>query len=131
MSAQIRIERGEYYDILEHSQKGSLDVTAWLEWFLNCLIRAMEDAQGRLEQAIMKARFWERFGQEALNERQIKVLQRFMRDDWTGKLTSSKWAKLADCSQDTAGRDINNLIERGALKKDAAGGRSTSYSIIY
>ena len=131
MSAQIRKERNDYYDMLEGSQKGTLDITAWLKWFLQCLIRAMEEAQDRLDEAIKKALFWDRFGKEALNERQIKVLQHFMRDDWEGKLTSSKWAKLADCSQDTAGRDINNLIDRGALKKDSAGGRSTSYSVVY
>jgi len=131
MSAQIRKERSEYYGALERSQKGPLDITPWLEWFLHCLVRAMEDAQVRLNEAIKKARFWERFGKEALNERQIRVLQRYMREDWEGKLTSSKWAKIAGCSQDTAGRDIRALIERGALTKDDAGGRSTSYSIAY
>lgn len=130
MSSQIRIEHTDYYDILERTQKGSLDITAWLKWFLGCLTRAIKDAQLRLEEALKKARFWDRFGKEALNDRQIKVLWRVMREDWEGKLTSSKWAKLANCSQDTAGRDINNLIERGALQKDAPGGRSTSYSVI-
>jgi Fic family protein len=131
MSAQIRIERNDYYAVLERTQKGGLDISDWLDWFLGCLTRAMKDAQLRLDDAIKKARFWERFGKEALNERQISVLQRFMREDWEGKLTSSKWAKIAACSQDTAGRDINNLVERGALKKDERGGRSTSYSIVY
>lgn len=130
MSARIRSERNDYYDILERTQKGTLDIAPWLEWFLGCLIRAMEDAQLRLDEAIRKARFWERFGKAALNERQIQVLQRYMREDWKGKLTSSKWAKIADCSQDTAGRDIKDLIERGALRKDEGGGRSTSYSVV-
>jgi Fic family protein len=85
----------------------------------------------RLDSVVRKARFWERFGRQALNERQIKMLERVMRGDWEGKLTSSKWAKIARCSQDTAGRDINDLLERGALEKNPGGGRSTSYSIQY
>lgn len=129
MSAQIRIERNAYYDILENTQKGSCDVTAWQRWFLNCLLRAIEGAHDTLETVLAKARFWERFAKAPLNERQIKVLNRMM-DGFEGKLTTSKWAKLAKCSQDTAYRDILDLIERGALQKDAGGGRSTSYSII-
>jgi Fic family protein len=129
MSAQIRIERNAYYDILENTQKGSCDVTAWQRWFLNCLLRAIEGAHDTLETVLAKARFWERFAKAPLNERQIKVLNRMM-DGFEGKLTTSKWAKLAKCSQDTAYRDILGLIERGALQKDAGGGRSTSYSII-
>jgi Fic family protein len=129
MSAQIRIERSAYYDILENTQKGSCDVTAWQTWFLNCLLRAIEGAHDTLETVLAKARFWERFAKAPLNERQIKVLNRVM-DGFEGKLTTSKWAKLAKCSQDTAYRDILDLIERGALQKDAGGGRSTSYSIV-
>ena len=129
MSAQIRIERNAYYDILENTQKGSCDVTAWQRWFLNCLLRAIEGAHDTLETVLAKARFWERFAKAPLNERQIKVLNRVM-DGFEGKLTTSKWAKLAKCSQDTAYRDILDLIKRGALHKDAGGGRSTSYSII-
>lgn len=129
MSSQIRKERNEYYALLESTQKSSLDLTSWLEWFLGCLSRAVDDAQSRLDVALGKARFWDRFGKEALNERQIKVLQRVMREDWQGNLTSSKWAKIADCSQDTAGRDIKDLIGRGALTKNIGGGRSTNYSI--
>lgn len=129
MSAQIRIERNAYYDILENTQKGSCDVTAWQRWFLNCLLRAIEGAHDILETVLAKARFWERFAKAPLNERQIKVLNRVM-DGFEGKLTTSKWAKLAKCSQDTAYRDILDLIKRGALQKDAGGGRSTSYSII-
>lgn len=129
MSAQIRKERKDYYSMLERTQKASLDITPWQEWFLSCLNRAVEDAQERLGDALRKARFWEHFGKEPLNERQIKVLKRVM-DNFEGKLTSSKWAKIAKCSQDTAGRDITDLIRRGALNKNPAGGRSTSYSII-
>ena len=129
MSAQIRMENKTYYDILEWAQKGELDVTRWLDWFLNCLLRAIEGAQGTLSTVLDKARFWERFAKEPLNERQINVLNRLL-DGFEGKLTTSKWAKLAKCSQDTAYRDILDLIERDALRKDSSGGRSTSYSLV-
>ena len=129
MSAQIREERDDYYNMLERTQKSSLDITPWQEWFLGCLTRAIENAHENLDEALLKARFWERYAKEPLNERQIKVLNRVM-DNFEGKLTSSKWAKIAKCSQDSAGRDIKDLIERGALRKDPGGGRSTSYSII-
>ncbi|MCB1678059.1 MAG: Fic family protein [Halioglobus sp.] len=128
MSAQIRLERNDYYDMLERIQKGGLDITPWQMWFLNCLGRAVDGAQETLAAVMDKARFWEQFAKEPLNERQIKVLNRLM-DGFEGKLTTSKWAKLAKCSQDTAYRDILDLIERGALQKDPGGGRSTSYSI--
>lgn len=128
MSAQIRNEHKEYYDTLEWTQKGGLDITRWQNWFLECLRRAIDGAQGTLSTVLDKARFWERFATEALNERQIKVLNRVL-DGFDGKLTSSKWARLAKCSQDTAYRDILDLIERGALKKEPGGGRSTSYSL--
>ncbi len=129
MSAQIRAERNAYYEVLERTQKGSCDITVWLDWFLNCLLRAIEGAHDTLENVLAKARFWERFAKAPLNERQIKVLNRVM-DGFEGKLTTSKWAKLAKCSQDTAYRDMLDLIERGAIQKDPGGGRSTSYSII-
>ena len=129
MSAQIREERDDYYNMLESAQKSSLDITSWQEWFLGCLGRAIENAHENLDEALRKARFWERYAREPLNERQIKVLNRVM-DNFEGKLTSSKWAKIAKCSQDTAGRDINDLIGRGALRKEPGGGRSTSYSIV-
>ena len=129
MSAQIRRERNDYYTTLEWTQKGDLDVTRWQEWFLNCLLRAIEGAQDTLGSVLVKARFWERFAKEPLNERQIKVLNRLL-DGFEGKLTTSKWAKLAKCSQDTAYRDILNLVEHGALQKDPGGGRSTSYSLV-
>lgn len=128
MSAQIRLERNAYYRTLEDAQKGGLDVTAWQIWFLECLLRATEGAQTTLASVLGKARFWERFGTVPLNERQIKVLNRIL-DGFEGKLTSSKWARIAKCSQDTAYRDIVDLVDKGALVKDLGGGRSTSYSI--
>ena len=128
MSAQIRAERNQYYDVLEHTQKGTLDITGWLEWFLACLSHAIDGAQQTLGGILFKARFWERFAHEPLNQRQIKVLNRVL-DGFEGKLTSSKWARLAKCSQDTAYRDIVDLLERGALAKNPGGGRSTSYSL--
>jgi Fic family protein len=128
MSAQIRHERNDYYARLEHTQKGGLEITPWQDWFLNCLVRAIEGAGNTLGAVLDKARFWERFSKEPLNERQIKVLNRLL-DGFEGKLTTSKWAKIAKCSQDTAYRDIVDLIERGALQRDPGGGRSTSYSL--
>lgn len=129
MSAQIRTERNAYYSILEVTQKGTCDITAWLIWFLDNLSCAIDKAHDTLESVLAKASFWERFAKTPLNERQIKVLNRVL-DGFEGKLTTTKWAKLAKCSQDTAYRDILDLIDRGALQKDTGGGRSTSYSII-
>lgn len=128
MSAQIQRERNAYYEILEATHKGQMDVTDWQVWFLGCLTRAIEGAQDTLASVLFKARFWDRFATEALNDRQIKVLNRML-DGFEGKLTSSKWAKLAKCSQDTAYRDILDLLERRVLKKNPAGGRSTSYDL--
>jgi Fic family protein len=128
MSAEIRLERNDYYDILERTQKGTVEVTPWLQWFLGCLDRAFDGAEATLASVIRKAHFWEVHAEESFNDRQRKVVNRLL-NGFEGKLTSSKWASLAKCSQDTANRDINDLIERGILKKDAAGGRSTSYSL--
>lgn len=128
MSGQIRIERKAYYDVLEATQKGDLDVTGWIEWFLGCLGRAIDGAETILAAVLKKARFWEARAGEQLNERQRKILNRLL-DGFEGKLTSSKWAALGKCSQDTASRDIDALVKRGILIKDAAGGRSTSYSL--
>jgi Fic family protein len=128
MSAQIRRERNAYYEMLEQTQKGGLDVTAWQEWFLGCLLRAIEGTHDTLGFVLNKAKFWERFAREPLNERQIKALNRLL-DGFEGKLTTSRYAKLAKCSQDTAYRDILDLVERGALRKDPGGGRSTGYSL--
>jgi len=129
MSAQIRQERSDYYAILEASQKRDLDVTQWLDWFLGCLGRAIDGAEAILTGVLQKARFWERHAAVALNERQRAMLNRLL-DGFGGKLTSSKWAKIAKCSADTALRDIDTLIGKGILVRDAAGGRSTSYSLV-
>lgn len=128
MSAQIRHERSDYHAVLERTQQGTVDVTRWQTWFLECLLRAIDSAQATLHAVLTKARFWERFAKVPLNERQIKVLNRLL-DGFEGKLTSSKWAKLTKTSQDTAHRDIIDLVARGALRKDEGGGRSTSYSL--
>jgi Fic family protein len=128
MSAQIRAERSAYYDILESTQKGDLDITDWLAWFLDCLDRAFDGSETILAAVLKKARFWEVNAGVPLNARQRKVVNQLL-DGFDGKLTSSKWAKLAKISQDTALRDIEELIRRGILVKDAAGGRSTSYSL--
>jgi Fic family protein len=128
MSVQIHAERSDYYTMLECTQQGPLDITPWQKWFLSCLGRAIRHSQGALGTVLYKARFWERFAQEALNERQVKVLNRLL-DGFEGKLTTSKWAKLTESSQDTAYRDILDLLERGVLRKDSGGGRSTSYSL--
>lgn len=128
LSAQIRLERSAYYDLLEQTQRGDLDLSLWLEWFLECLSRSMDAADKTLGDVLRKARFWHRQGLEPSNSRQRLVLNRLL-DGFDGRLTSSKWAKLAKCSQDTALRDILDLVERGKLVKDAGGGRSTSYSL--
>jgi Fic family protein len=128
MSAQIRTERAAYYGILEATQKGDLDVTGWIEWFLGCLDRAFDGAEVILASVLTKARFWDRHAGAPLQERQRLVINRLL-DGFEGKLTSSKYAKLTKCSQDTASRDIDDLMARGILSKDSAGGRSTSYSL--
>ena len=128
MSAQIRQERKAYYEILEATQKGELDITHWLEWFLECLGRAFDRAETTLGTVLGKARFWDRFAKVEFSERQREIVNRLL-NGFEGKLTSSKWAKLAKCSQDTALRDIEDLIQKKVLVKDAAGGRSTSYSL--
>lgn len=128
MSSQIRLEYEAYYNMLEWTQKGELDVTQWQAWFLNCLLRAIGGAQETLSAVLIKASFWERFAKEPLNARQINMLNKLL-DGFEGKLTTSKWAKITKCSQDTAYRDILDLMNRGALHKAPGGGRSTSYSL--
>jgi Fic family protein len=128
MSAQIRQERNAYYDLLEKTQRGSLDITPWMEWFLGCLGRAFDGTETTLSSVLRKARFWEKYRHATLNDRQRLVLNRML-GGFDGKLNSSKWARLAKCSQDTAHRDIQYLIDQGLLAKDSAGGRSTSYSL--
>lgn len=129
MSAQIRKERKDYYDILERTQRGPLDVTEWLLWFLGCLERAFQASEASLSGVLERAEFWHKYAGTSFNERQRKVLALLL-DRFEGKLTSSKWAKLAKCSQDTAHRDIMGLVEAGILAKDASGGRSTAYFLV-
>ncbi|MFA6433935.1 MAG: Fic family protein [Elusimicrobiales bacterium] len=129
MSAQIRKERNKYYSILEQTQKGGLDITEWLVWFIGCLDRAIEDTENSLSLVFRKDRFWKTWISCELNERQRLMINKLL-DGFPGKLTSTKWAKIADCSQDTAQRDIMDLVEKGIMRKDPAGGRSTSYSLL-
>jgi Fic family protein len=128
MSAQIRQERAAYYDILEKTQKGTMDITPWMDWFLGCLGRAIEGAQTILATVLSKARFWEAIVNFPLNERQRLVLNRVL-DGFDGNLTTTKWAKLVKCSHDTALRDISALVKRGILVRNPQGGRSTSYTL--
>lgn len=129
MSAQIRQERNAYYDILERTQKGTMDITPWMQWFLGCLGRAIDGAQETLGAVMDKARFWDRIKDTPLNDRQRLVINRLL-DGFHGKLTSSKYAILAKCSQDTAHRDILSLVARGVFVQNPQGGRSTSYSLV-
>lgn len=129
MSAQIRKERKDYYDILEHTQKGSMDITKWLMWFLQCLGRAISATDETLAAVLTKARFWEKHASTQLNQRQQQMLN-ILLDDFEGKLNTSKWAKITRSSQDTALRDIQDLLNKGMLIKEEGGGRSTSYRIL-
>jgi len=128
MSAQIRLERKQYYEILEKTQKGNLDITEWIKWFLNCLINSLKSTDIVLNRVLYKAEFWRKHSNTIVNERQKKLLNKIL-DRFEGKLTSSKWAKIAKCSKDTAIRDINDLISKDILKKEEGGGRSTSYEL--
>ena len=128
MSAQIQQERSDYYEILKRTQTRTLDITPWMEWFLGCLGRAFDGTEATLAAVMRKARFWERCEGVPITDRQRAMLNRLL-DGFSGKLTTTKWAKLAGCSHDTALRDIQGLIENGLLRKDASGGRSTSYSL--
>ncbi len=129
MSAQIGQEREAYYQVLEQTQRATLDVTPWLEWFLGCLGRAFDGSGTTLAAVLQKAHFWERAARLAVNARQRRVLNRLL-DGFEGKLTTQKWATLGRCSHDTALRDIQGLVEQGLLRQDAGGGRSTSYSLV-
>ena len=129
MSAQIRNERKGYYEILEKTQKGDLDITKWIKWFLHCLISALKSTDSTLKQVLFKADFWNRHSKTIINERQSLLINKIL-DGFDGKLTSSKWAKIAKCSKDTAIRDINDLINKNILRKEAAGGRSTNYDLV-
>ena len=129
MSSQIRTERNAYYEVLERTQRGTTDVTEWIGWFLACLGRSIDSAGTALAGVVAKARFWERAAGLALNERQRLMLNRLL-DGFEGKLTTSKWAKLAKCSQDTALRDITYLVDHGLLARNPGGGLSTSYDLL-
>lgn len=128
MSNQILVERKKYYQVLEKTQRGSGEITEWLLWFLSCLERALINSRNVLEGILAKAKFWEMHGRTSLNDRQQLMLNKLL-DGFDGKLTSSKWAKIAKCSQDTAIRDIQDLIGKGILQKEASGGRSTNYEL--
>jgi Fic family protein len=128
LSAQIQQERDTYYNLLEHTQRGKLHITDWLTWFLGCLLRALQSADDTLSTVLNTARFWQHWADTSLNPRQVKVLKRLL-DGLEGKLTNRKWAKIAQCSADTALRDITALLKLGVLQKTNAGGRSTSYEI--
>ncbi|MDD2637009.1 MAG: Fic family protein [Bacteroidales bacterium] len=128
MSAQIRIERKQYYEILEKTQKGDLNITEWIKWFLSCLINSLKSTENTLTRVLIKANFWNKHSKTIINERQKKLLNKLL-DGFEGNLTSSKWAKIAKCSKDTAIRDINDLISKDVLQKESAGGRSTNYEL--
>ena len=130
MSAQIRILRNEYYDILEKTQKGTLDLTEWMAWFLACIKDALSATDENLSGVLKKAKYWEQHAQTTLNVRQREILNK-MFEGFFGKMSSSKWAKMGKCSADTALRDIQDLISKGMLEKDGAGGRSTNYQLKY
>ena len=129
MSSQIQLERKAYYDVLEHSQKGSLDVTDWIQWFLDCLKHAIQASEETLRAVLTKARFWEAHAGEPFNSRQ-RVMLNHLLDGFEGKLTSSKWAAITKCSQDTALRDVSDLLDRRMLEREEAGGRSTNYVLL-
>jgi Fic family protein len=129
MSAHIERERKAYYEILESTQKGDLNVTPWLEWFIACLGRAIDSSEETLAAVLRKARVWRYANRFALNERRRNIINRLL-DGFEGKLTSSKYAKLAKCSQDTALRDIREMMDYGILRQSAQGGRSTSYELV-
>ncbi len=129
MSSQIRAERKEYYNILEKTQKGILDITQWLLWYLKCLGHALNESDNILSKVLFKHKFWIKYSSGALNSRQVLIINKLL-DNFTGQLTTSKWAKIAKCSQDTALRDIQDLINRNILQKSPSGGRSTNYDLV-
>jgi len=128
LSAQVQRERKQYYDQLEATQRGTLDVTPWLSWFLACLLRAVQGADGMLAGVLMKSQFWQRWAGTPMNARQTLVLNRVL-DGMEGKLTNAKWAAIGKCSADTALRDINDLLARGVLGRLEGGGRCTGYEL--
>jgi len=129
MSSKIRSDRKQYYEVLERTQKGGLDITKWLQWFLGCLNGAFDQAESTLSTVLSKAEFWNIHRDTELNKRQKMMINRLL-DGFFGKLNSSKWAKLTKTSQDTASRDIDDLVQKGILMRGSAGGRSTSYELV-
>ncbi len=128
MSAQIRAERKQYYEVLEKTQKGDSDITEWILWFLDCLQGAINSTYEVLQKVLEKAEFWKIHSVTILNERQQIMINRLL-DGFSGKLTTTKWGKICKCSQDTALRDIQDLIKKDILQKEASGGRSTNYEL--
>jgi Fic family protein len=128
LSSQIRRERTDYYDMLERTQKGGLDVTGWLLWFLSCFSRAIETAEAASAPLMRKEDVWQRYAREPLSERQMNVLNQLM-DCLEGELTAKRWATLGRCSVPTAQRDINDLLARGILRRNPGGSKNTSYEI--
>jgi Fic family protein len=129
MSSQIGAERKNYYNILEKTQKGTLDITEWLVWYLKCLEDALKSSDIILSKVLYKHRFWIKYSSETLNSRQILLINKLL-DNLIGQLTTSKWAKIAKCSQDTALRDIQDLLNKKILQKNTSGGRSTNYKLV-
>jgi Fic family protein len=129
MSTEIKLIQKDYYDVLERTQKGDGDITEWILWFLNCFDKALSSTESILSSVLGKNKFWEQHKDVDFNERQRKIINMLF-DDFFGKLTSSKWAKIAKCSNDTALNDIKNLVAKGILMKNVEGGRSTNYSLV-
>jgi len=129
MSAQVLKEKAIYYEMLEQTQKGDLNITCWLSWFLDCLFNAMNHTEETLKAVVNRTQFWEKNREVLLNSRQQYMVSKLL-DEFNGKLTTTKWAKMTKSSPDTALRDIQDLIEKGILEKDAGGGRNTAYSLI-
>lgn len=129
MSAQILREKKNYYKLLENTQKGNLDITNWISWFLDCLFRSMDHTEETIADVFDKNRFWQFHNETPVNSRQKQMIDSLF-DDFFGNLTTSKWAKMTKTSTDTALRDIQDLIRKGILIKEEGGGRSTHYSLV-
>ena len=129
LSSQILIEKKEYYNVLQKVQFSDGNITDWLKWYLNCLYRALQNTEETIEKVLFKTEFWDKHKDTALNSRQRLMLNKLL-DGFTGKLKTSKWAKITKCSSDTALRDIKDLMEKGILRQEMSGGRSTNYELI-
>lgn len=132
MSMQIQRQRQEYYQILEETQRGILDITVWLDWFLRCLATAMFESEQLIQSVVQKARFWQQHTETALNARQRKVLNRLLDAGLTGfegGINTRKYASLTKVSKATASRELTELLSKGCLIKKSGGGRNTAYDI--